>query len=48
MRCGAPVLAMLPLSIEMATWASSGLFALRFPDHPLTLELMKIAKRLLS
>ena len=45
---GAPVLAMLPLSIEMATLASSGLFALRFPDHPLTLELMKIAKRLLS
>lgn len=44
----APVLAMLPLSIEMATLASSGLFALRYPDHPLTLEIVRISKRLLS
>jgi MinD-like ATPase involved in chromosome partitioning or flagellar assembly len=41
-----PVLAMLPLSSEMAQLASSGLFALRYPDHPLTRELNQIAARL--
>lgn len=44
----APVLAILPLSVEMANLASSGLFTLRYPDHPLTLEVQKIAKKLLS
>lgn len=44
----APVLAVLPLCVEMAQLASSGLFALRFPDHPLTAELNQIARLLLS
>ncbi len=43
-----PVLAMLPLSSEMAQLASSGLFALRYPDHPLTSELKHIAARLMQ
>ena len=43
-----PVLAMLPLSTEMAQLASSGLFSLRYPDHPLTRELKLIAERLLQ
>ncbi|MBX3444739.1 MAG: MinD/ParA family protein [Planctomyces sp.] len=44
----APVAAMLPLSPEMAQLASSGLFALRHPDHPLTQELARIVERLLT
>jgi len=44
----APVLAMLPLCTEMAQLASSGLFSLRYPDHPLTLELKRIAARLMQ
>jgi MinD-like ATPase involved in chromosome partitioning or flagellar assembly len=44
----APVVGMLPLNSEMAGLASSGLFALRFPDHPLTQELKAIAQRLLA
>jgi MinD-like ATPase involved in chromosome partitioning or flagellar assembly len=44
----APVAAMLPLSTEMAQLASSGLFTLRFPDHPLTQEVHRIAKLVMS
>lgn len=43
-----PVLAMLPLCSEMAQLASSGLFSLRHPDHPLTRELHLIAERLMQ
>ena len=43
-----PVLAMLPLSTEMAQLASSGLFSLRHPDHPLTRELNLITERLMK
>jgi hypothetical protein len=44
----APVVATLPLSSEMAQLASSGLFSLRFPDHPLTHEIVRVAKLLQS
>lgn len=43
----APVMAMMPLSSEMAQLASSGLFALRYPEHPLTRAVMGIADRML-
>jgi len=41
------VLAVLPHSDEMMTLASSGIFVLRFPDHPITTTLRKVAKGLL-
>lgn len=44
----APVIGMLPLNSDMANLASSGLFAVRFPDHPLTQELKGIAARVLA
>lgn len=44
----APVAAMLPLSTQMAQLASSGLFSLRFPDHPLTQALHPIIDRLMA
>jgi MinD-like ATPase involved in chromosome partitioning or flagellar assembly len=44
----APVVAILPLSSEMAQLASSGLFVLRHPDHPLSRELHRIAARLMG
>jgi MinD-like ATPase involved in chromosome partitioning or flagellar assembly len=43
-----PVIGMMPLNSEMAGLGSSGLFALRFPDHPLTHELNGIAARVIS
>lgn len=43
-----PVLGLLPLSSEMAQLASSGLFSLRYPHHPLTRELHHIAARLMQ
>lgn len=39
---------MLPLNAEMATLASSGLFVVRYPDHPLTQELQGIAARVMA
>ncbi|RPI83439.1 MAG: MinD/ParA family protein [Planctomycetaceae bacterium] len=42
----APVVGILPLCQEMAELASSGLFVNRFPDHPLTRELTKVAEQL--
>ncbi|OAI57666.1 CDP-3,6-dideoxy-D-glycero-L-glycero-4-hexulose-4-reductase [Planctomyces sp. SCGC AG-212-M04] len=44
----APVAAMLPLSTQMAQLASSGLFSLRFPDHPLTQSLYPIVDLLVK
>jgi MinD-like ATPase involved in chromosome partitioning or flagellar assembly len=44
----APVVGMLPLNSEMASLASSALFAVRFPNHPLTQELVNVAKRVMA
>lgn len=44
----APVIGMMPLNGEMASLASSGLFAIRYPDHPLTQELKGIAARVMA
>jgi MinD-like ATPase involved in chromosome partitioning or flagellar assembly len=40
--------AILPHSDEMMTLASSGIFALRYPDHPMTAELKRLAGRLVG
>jgi MinD-like ATPase involved in chromosome partitioning or flagellar assembly len=42
----APVAGVLPLSTEMLELASSGLFSLHHPHHPLTKELRKIAEQI--
>ncbi|HEY3232586.1 MAG TPA: MinD/ParA family protein [Roseiflexaceae bacterium] len=42
-----PVAAVLPHSDEMMTLASSGIFALRYPDHPLTAALREVAAQLM-
>jgi MinD-like ATPase involved in chromosome partitioning or flagellar assembly len=44
---GCEVLAVLPHSDEMMTLASSGIFVLRYPDHPITSTLRGVAKGLL-
>jgi MinD-like ATPase involved in chromosome partitioning or flagellar assembly len=44
----AEVAAVLPHSDEMMTLASGGIFALRYPDHPITASLRHVAERLLS
>lgn len=43
---GAPVVAVLPHSDEMMNLASGGIFALRYPDHPLTGMYRQITDRL--
>jgi MinD-like ATPase involved in chromosome partitioning or flagellar assembly len=42
------VLAVLPHSDEMMTLASAGIFALRYPDHPVTRLLQQMAEDLAS
>ncbi len=42
------VAGILPHSDEMMTLASSGIFVLRYPDHPVTATLKRIAARLMS
>jgi MinD-like ATPase involved in chromosome partitioning or flagellar assembly len=42
----AEVAGILPHSDEMMTLASAGLFVTRYPDHPITATLQKIAQRL--
>jgi hypothetical protein len=42
------VLAVLPHSDEMMTLASAGIFALRYPDHPVTRLLQQLAEDLAS
>lgn len=42
------VAAVLPHSDDMMVLASSGIFALRYPDHPVTLGLKQIVARLMS
>jgi MinD-like ATPase involved in chromosome partitioning or flagellar assembly len=44
----AEVAGVLPHSDEMMTLASSGIFALRYPDHPVTRTLKQIAAALVS
>lgn len=45
-RC--PVVAILPHNEDWLMLGSAGLFAVRFPDHPLTDELKRIAAELLA
>jgi MinD-like ATPase involved in chromosome partitioning or flagellar assembly len=42
------VIAVLPHSDEMMILASAGVFALRYPDHPMTAAFRQIAARLIS
>ncbi len=44
----APVVGMLPLNSEMASLASSELFAIRYGNHPLTQELKSVARRIMN
>jgi MinD-like ATPase involved in chromosome partitioning or flagellar assembly len=44
----AEVAAVLPNTDEMMTLASEGIFALRYPNHPLTALLKRLADRLVS
>lgn len=44
----APVLAVLPHSDELMALASSGVFALRYPEHPISESLRTIAAQLVS
>ncbi|HUQ72073.1 MAG TPA: hypothetical protein VM165_21270 [Planctomycetaceae bacterium] len=43
----AEVVALLPFNQEIARLASSGLFTNRYPDHPFSVELKKVAQRIL-
>jgi MinD-like ATPase involved in chromosome partitioning or flagellar assembly len=45
---GCPVAAVLRHSEEMMALGSAGIFALRFPDHPMTAGLRQIARELLG
>src|SRR5665811_1956524 len=42
------VAAVLPHSDEMMALASAGIFSLRYPDHPVTAQLQRIADRLVG
>ena len=44
----AEVVAVLPHSDELMTLASAGIFALRYPDHPLTEMYMQVAAKLMA
>ncbi|MBD1904775.1 MinD/ParA family protein [Funiculus sociatus GB2-A5] len=44
----APVAGILPLSEEMIQMASSDLFCLRFPDHPLSKVMENVAKMIIA
>jgi hypothetical protein len=43
----AEVAAVLPHSDEVMALASNGVFAVKYPDHPLTVSLRQVAQRLL-
>ena len=45
---GCEVAAVLPHSDEMMVLASAGIFALRYPDHPVTATLKQLAARLVA
>ncbi|HJZ50078.1 MAG TPA: MinD/ParA family protein, partial [Roseiflexaceae bacterium] len=42
------VAAVLPHSDEMMALASAGIFALRYPDHPITVALKQVAAKLVA
>lgn len=42
----APVAAILPHSDEIMTLASTGIFVLRYPDHPITASLKQVVRQL--
>jgi len=44
---GAPVVGVLPLTDDMVRLASSGVFCLHFPDHPLTHQLRDISESIM-
>jgi septum site-determining protein MinD len=44
----APVIGILPLSHDVARMASAGIFVLRSPDHPWSLELQNVARQLIG
>ena len=44
----AEVAAVLPHSDEVMALASNGVFAVKYPDHPLTVSLRQVAERLLN
>jgi MinD-like ATPase involved in chromosome partitioning or flagellar assembly len=44
----APVAAMLPLCEDVAQLASAGVFSNRFPDHPFSRKLHRVAQRLMG
>ena len=44
----APVVGVFPLSIEMAHVGSSGVFCLRYPEHPFSREVNLLAKAVMS
>jgi len=41
-----PVAALLPLSLDMVRLASGGIFSLKNPGHPISVEIGKIARRI--
>jgi septum site-determining protein MinD len=43
-----PVAGVLPHSDEMMVLASAGIYALRYPDHPITGQLRQIAAQLVA
>ena len=43
---GAPIVGVLPEAPEMLELGSSGLFTVRFPNHPLSVEIRQVATRL--
>ncbi len=45
---GCEVVAVLPHSDEMMALASSGIFALRYPNHPVAVQYKRVAARLMS
>jgi septum site-determining protein MinD len=44
----ATVAAILPLNYEMVRLASSGIFVTRYPEHPFTLEMERVANQILA
>lgn len=44
----APVAALLPLSEDVAQLASGGIFSNRFPEHPVSKKLHRVAQRLMG
>jgi septum site-determining protein MinD len=45
---GCDVVAVLPHSDELMRLASEGIFSIRYPDHPLTSEYRRVARRLVA